>query len=84
MKKYIVQTRNEDGAVSLSANTAEQIVNFYGFSDCSGCDFHVFDGSVFGEMVELVHEVGRTEPNYHSFIRPDTGRIEFDGYSAEH
>ena len=83
VKRYVVQTQEPDGTISLSLNTPHQIVDFYGFSDCSGCNFDVFDGSKLGEMVKLAHLIG-DRPNHHVFIRSDTEEIEFEGYSTEH
>jgi len=85
MKKYFVQTKHPDGEIDLSVNTAAQIIEFFGFRDCTDCEFEVFDGTVFGAMIRLIYEPAEHAPfNYHKFINPRTGEVLFAGYSTEH
>lgn len=85
MKKYFVQTKHPDGEIELSVNTAGQIIEFFGFSDCTGCEFEVFDGTVFGSMIRLVYEPATSAPfNFHRFINSATKQVEFEGFSKEH
>lgn len=56
MEKYFVQTKYPDGEIGLSVNTASQIIEMFGFRDCTDCELEVFDGTIFGSMVRLVHE----------------------------
>jgi len=85
MKKYFVQTLYPDGEVGGSMNTANQIIEMVGFSDCTDCKFEVFDISKFGSMVRLVYEPADHAPfNYHRFINSATKEVEFEGYSREH
>ena len=85
MKKYFVQVRYPYGEVDVSVNTAQQIIEMVGFSDCTGCSFQVFDGSVFGTAVHLIEEPRLKPPyNLHRFLNPVTGEVAFEGYSKEH
>ncbi len=85
MKKYFVQTKYPDGEIGLSVNTASQIIEMFGFQDCTDCELEVFDGTIFGSMVRLVHEPAASAPfNFHRFINSATKEIEFEGLSREH
>ena len=85
MKKYIVQTKHPDGTIDLSVNTANQIIEFVGFRDCTDCEFEVFDGTIFGSMVRIIEEPTESPPfNFHRFINSATHKVEFEGYSKEH
>lgn len=81
-EKYLVQT-NCDGEVSASMKTPTEIIEMFGFMDCSGCEYEVFDVSEFGAAIRLEHTVSAT-PNYHIFASTTTGEVMFEGYSAEH
>lgn len=85
-KKYFVQTKYPDGELGGSMNTASQIIDMFGFRDCTDCDFEVFDITVaFGSMVRLIYEPATKAPfNYHRFINSATKYIEFEGFSPEH
>ena len=85
MKKYFVQTKHPDGEIDLSVNTAGQIIEFFGFRDCTDCEFEVFDGTVFGSMTRLIYEPAVSAPfNFHRFINSATKQVEFEGFSKEH
>ena len=85
MKKYFVQTKHPDGEIDLSVNTAAQIIEFFGFRDCTDCEFEVFDGTVFGSMIRLIYEPAAHAPfNFHRFINSATKEVEFEGFSKEH
>lgn len=85
MKKYFVQQLDTDGVVSLSVNTANQIVDMFGFRDCSGCEYEVFAADEFGRVVRLYHVPAKVAPfNYHVFCNEETGEVEIEGYSPEH
>ena len=85
MQKYFVQTKSPDGEISLSVNTADQIVGFFGFQDCTDCDFAVFKSEDFGKLVLLEYVPAMSAPyNHHVFINSETGEVEIEGYSAEH
>lgn len=86
MKKYFVQTKYPDGEIGGSMNTSQQIIDMFGFRDCTDCDFEVFDITVaFGSMVRLIYEPATKAPfNFHRFISSATNEIEFEGYSPEH
>lgn len=86
MKKYFVQTKYPDGEIGGSMHTAQQIIDMFGFRDCTDCEFEVFDITVaFGSMVRLIHEPAVSAPfNFHSFINSATNEVEFEGYSPEH
>lgn len=83
MKKYFVQQRDPDGVVTLSVNTDAQIIQMYGFRDCTDCEYEVYVADEFGKVVKLEHSYGK-RPNYHYFSRTDTGEVEFEGESPEH
>lgn len=85
MKKYLVQTRYEDGTVSGSMHAPAKIIEMFGFMDCSGDEYAVFDVSEFGSVVKLEYIPATSAPyNYHTFISSATGVVEFEGYSTEH
>lgn len=85
MKQYFVQTKNENGEISLSVMTGSRIVNMVGFSDCSSDTHEVFASADFGKLVKLDYVPSTQAPfNYHRFINPETGGIEIEGYSDEH
>jgi hypothetical protein len=85
MKQYFVQTINSDGEVSLSVNTENQIIEMFGFRDCTGCEYEVYDGGEFGKIVKLDHLPALSAPfNYHQFVNSETAELAFDGFSAEH
>lgn len=85
MKKYFVQTRYDDGEVGLSVNTADQIIEMQGFTDCSGCDYEVFKSEEFGKLVRLEHVPASKAPfNYHVWVDSETGEVEIEGFSSEH
>ncbi len=85
MKKYLVQTRHDDGEVSGSMNAPAEIIEMFGFTDCTGCEYEVFDVSEFGKVVRLEYCPATSAPlNYHCFVSTATGEVMFDGYSTEH
>ena len=85
MERYFVQRRDPDGEISISVNNAEQICEFIGFSDCTGCDYEVFKSEEFGKLVRLEYVPATAAPfNYHVFINSETGEVEIEGYSREH
>lgn len=85
MKKYIVQTKNPDGEISLSVNTAQQIIDFFGFQDCTDCDYAVFKIEDFGKLVLLEYVPATSAPfNHHVLVNSETGEVEIEGDSAEH
>ena len=83
MKLYLLQTRHDDGFVGANMLAAPPIITMYGFQDCTGEEYEVYDVSEFGKVVKLEHSYGK-RPNYHYFIRTDTGEVEFEGESPEH
>jgi len=85
MKKYLVQTRC-DGEVSGSMNAPAEIIEMFGFADCTGCEYEVFDVSdEFGKVVKLEYIPAVSAPfNYHTFVSSATGEVVFEGYSTEH
>mgnify|MGYP007098662163 CR=1 FL=1 len=85
MRKFFVQQMSPDGEVSLSVNTANQIVEMMGFRDCTDCDFEVFSGNEFGKVVKLEYIPSVEAPhNLHIFKDPTTGEDVIKGYSTEH
>ena len=85
MTKYFVQTQYPDGTVGISVNTDIQIIDMFGFRDCSDCEFEVFKSEEFGKVVKLYHVPAVKAPfNYHVFCNSETGEVEFEGYSSEH
>lgn len=85
MMKYFVQTKYDDGEIGGSMNTAPQIIEMFGFRDCTDCEYQVYDVSEFGKVVELLHIPAISAPfNYHTFVSSRTGEVIFEGYSQEH
>lgn len=85
MTKYFVQQRDPDGEVSLSVNTSAQIIEMFGFRDCTDCDFEVFKSEEFGKVVRLEYVPPKGAPfNRHVFINSETGEVEIEGESTEH
>jgi len=85
MKKYFVQTKHPDGEINLSVNTAEQIINFFGSRDFTGCEIEVFDGAVLGTLLPLIYMPAAHAPsNFLRFVNPVTREVEFEGFSTEH
>ena len=85
MNKYFVQQRNDDGEIVLSVNSADQIIEMKGFSDCTGCDYEVFKSEEFGKLVRLEYNPARKAPfNHHVWVNAETGEVEIEGYSREH
>lgn len=84
-EKYLVQTRC-DGEVSVSMETPAKIIEMFGFTDCSGDEYEVFDVmSEFGSVVKLEYVPATSAPfNHHTFISSATGEVVFEGCSAEH
>ncbi len=88
MKKYLLQTLRHDdtgsGQPSVTLATAQQIIEAYGFADCSGDEHAVFDISVFDRAERLTHVPAVTAPfNNHKFVNSE-GEVIFDGFSTEH
>ena len=85
MKRYFVQMMDPTGDVTLSVNTEPQILNFFGFRDCTDCEYTVFDADEFGKAVKIDHIPASSAPfNYHTFVNSETGEVVFEGYSDEH
>ena len=85
MKRYFVQTKHEDGHVSLSIHTDAEIINMFGFRDITEKEHEVYDGQEFGKLVPLYHVPAMHAPfNYHVFCSAETGEVVFEGYSPEH
>lgn len=83
--KYFVQQLDPDGVISLSVNTADQIIDMFGFRDCTDCEYEVFKADEFGKLVRLQHVPAMQAPfNWHTFINTETGEVEFEGFSPEH
>ena len=88
MKKYLLQTLRQDGAgndgPSCTLAAAQQIIDAYGFADCSGDRHAAFDVGAFGRVEPLTHVPAAKAPfNYHQFV-DSKGEVVFDGFSAEH
>lgn len=87
MKKYLLQVRHDDagsGEPFTMLATARQIIDAYGFDDCSGDRHAAFDASTFGQVEPLTHISATTAPfNYHKFVN-SRGKVVFDGFSEEH
>lgn len=85
MKKYFVQIRYPDGDIGMDVCSAREIIEMFGFRDCTDCEYEVFDGTVLGSMIRLIHEPAVSAPfNYHQFINSATHEVEFEGFSKEH
>lgn len=85
MKQYFVQTKYEDGGIVTSLRTERQILEMFGFRDCTNEEYAVFDVSEFGKVKKLEYKPAMHAPyNFHTFIDPETGKVEFDGFSAPH
>lgn len=84
-QKYLVQCLHDDGTIECSMEWPRTIIEFFGFRDCTNCEYQVYDTSVFGQMLKVEHEPSTFAPfNYHKFVNPRTGEVVFDGYSTEH
>lgn len=84
-KKYFVQTLYPDGTVDGGMHTAGQIIDMFGFRDCTDCEFEVYEIGTFGSMIRLVYEPADSAPfNFHRFINSATKMVEFEGCSKEH
>lgn len=53
MKKYFVQTQFPDGEVFGSMHTAGQIIELFGFRDCTDCEYIVYDIAICGLLHDL-------------------------------
>lgn len=85
MKKYFVQTKYPDGEISGGMHTPQQIIDMFGFRDCSGCEFEVYDVSEFGKIVKLEEQGDIMSPsNYHRLTNILTEDTVIEGYSPEH
>lgn len=86
-KRYLVQTRDADGNISVGIYSAQAITNLHGFRDCSGCDYEVFDVQHYGKVIRLEEQCDSFgEPNYHRFCLPKElgGATVFSGFSPVH
>lgn len=85
IKKYFVQTRYPDGEIGGGMRTKYQIIDMFGFRDCTDCEFEVYDVSEFGKVVKLEDMPANHTPcNYHCFCNTETGEVVFEGYSSEY
>ena len=85
MKKFFVQTLHPDGEITLSVKTGSEIINGYGFRDCSDCEYQVFMADEFGKVVPLFYVPPRKAPyNSHVFCNSETGEVVIEGFSPEH
>lgn len=85
MKKYLLQTRFPDEVVGASMEYPHHIIEAYGFRDCTDFEYEVYSVNSFGEIIKLEHIPAVKAPfNYHQFLNPKTGEVEFEGYSTEH
>lgn len=85
--KYLVQCKDPDGNVTFGLYTEQQVINLYGFRDCSNCEYEVYDVHRFGHAVRLREYCdSHGEPNYHRFCYPKQlgGHIVISGFSPEH
>ena len=84
MKKYFVQQKGPDGEVTGCMVNAQGVIDMFGFRDCSGCEFEVYDIGKFGELEKLTHIPATSAPfNFHQFNRSN-GKIAIAGFSPEH
>ena len=64
MMKYLVQCQHPDGSISCEMCSDVQIIEMFGFRDCTDCKYVVYDVSQFGVAEELVHKPA-TEAAFH-------------------
>lgn len=82
---YLVQTLYPDGNLGVELKYPQEIITMFGMRDCTDCEHEVFDIIDFGNVVKLEHIPAVKAPyNFHQFVNPVTGEIEFEGYSPEH
>lgn len=82
--KYLVQCQYPDGSISCEMCSDVQIIEMFGFRDCTDCEYEVYDVSRFGAAEKLVHKPAMEAPfNYHEFC-DSHGTVLFSGYSSEH
>ena len=66
-------------------NTSAQIIEMFGFRDCTGYDYEVFMSDEIGKVVRLEYLSPIAPPfNRHIWINSETGEIEIEGESTEH
>lgn len=85
--KYLLQIKHPDGTVSAELYFEQQIIDLYGFRDCSSDEYEVYDISIFGRALKLEEKSDSFgEPNYHRFCLPKSlgGSTVFSGFSPEH
>lgn len=83
-ERYFVQIQFPDGEIHLLVDDAEDIIERYGFRDCTDQELHVFRANKFGTVEPLRYIPADHAPfNYHKFV--DTlGHVVFEGFSTEH
>ena len=81
--KYFVQCKRPDGEIDCGMFTEQQIIDMVGMSTRTGCEYTVFDVSLFGNAERLMHlSDSFNEPNYHRFVRMTYPRATvFSGFS---
>ena len=85
MKLYLVQEKLPDGEMFAKMKPATEIINDFGFRDCTDAEYEVYDVSEFGKIIKLEHWPAISAPfNYHRFVNPESRKVVFEGYSPEH
>ena len=83
--KFLVQILYDDGSIEINTCRPREIIEMFGFRDCTGAEYEVYDASEFGKIVKLDYVPSVSAPfNFHRFINSETGDVAIAGYSTEH
>lgn len=83
-KLFFLQIAHPSGEISLAVKTDDEIIEAFGFRDCTDCDYRVFRAKEFGVVEPLRHiPADHALFNYHKFV-DSHGVVVFAGFSAAH
>lgn len=85
-KRYLVQSKYDNGEVFSNLLTQSQIINKVNMRDCSCEEMEIFDISEFGEIKKLKVFGCWHNPKNPLYIKVENeyGETEFDGYGTDH